>query len=153
MCSPAIAFIILKISHVFPCYRLIVGKHIKNRPHTLKFRGFLQNFLADFQGWLYHKVHIYLENQSVCPLVRIGTPHPLSRKRVPSDDWRKSLAFCLLCGLSKIREKYLKKGIRNCPRLSMCTTGIEKKSNMCHPGIEFLTPVATWSGQYTWIVV
>ncbi len=53
----------------------------------------------------------------VCPLLRIGTPHPLSRKRVcplgteggtyssagggwwrgpNSDDWRKSLALCLL---------------------------------------------------------
>jgi hypothetical protein len=35
----------------------------------------------------------------------------------------------------------------------MYTTGIENKSNMCHPGIKFLTPVATWSGQYTGIVV
>ncbi len=25
------------------------------------------------------KVHVYLEYHSVCPLVRIGTPHPLSR--------------------------------------------------------------------------
>jgi hypothetical protein len=58
-----------------------------------------------------HKVHIYLEYHSVCPLVRIGTPHPVYRKCVPlpgtkgggetltaagegrganSDDWRKS---------------------------------------------------------------
>jgi hypothetical protein len=28
------------------------------------------------------KVHEYLEYHSVCPLVRIGTPHPLSRERV-----------------------------------------------------------------------
>ncbi len=27
---------------------------------------------------------IYLEYHSVCPLVRVGTPHPLSRKRVCS---------------------------------------------------------------------
>jgi hypothetical protein len=33
---------------------------------------------------VHHKVHIYLEYHSVCPLVGIGTPppHPLSRKRV-----------------------------------------------------------------------
>ncbi len=40
--------------------------------------------MEDFQGWLYHKVHIFLESHSVCPLVRIGAPHPLSRKHV----WR-----------------------------------------------------------------
>ncbi len=36
-----------------------------------------------------------------------------------------------------------------------CSSGPvhKKKSYICHPGIEFLTPVATWSGQYTWIVV
>ncbi len=50
---------------------------------------------------------------------------------------------------AKIYEKFTK----NCSRLSMCTTSVEKKSYTCHPGIEFLTPVATWSGQYTWIVV
>jgi hypothetical protein len=44
--------------------------------------------------------------------------------------------------MKKIREKY-KKDIKNCHRLSMYTTGIEKKSSMCPPGIEFLTPVAT----------
>ncbi len=27
-----------------------------------------------------HKVHIYLEYHSVCPLVGIGTPHPLSQR-------------------------------------------------------------------------
>ncbi len=65
-------------------------------------------------------VHIYLEYQSVCPLVRIGTPHPLSRKRVcpplepkgeethspegegaggpNSDDWRKNLVI-LQCNI------------------------------------------------------
>jgi hypothetical protein len=74
-----------------------------------------------------HKVlvHIYLEHQSICPLVGIGTaPSPLQNAReclltptppTPnqrggtlacsegmgspnSDDWRKSLAQCLLCG-------------------------------------------------------
>jgi hypothetical protein len=28
-------------------------------------------------------IYSYIEYHSVCPLVRIGTPHPLSRKRVP----------------------------------------------------------------------
>jgi hypothetical protein len=65
------------------------------------------------------KKYKYLEYHSVCPLVRIGTPHPLSRERVysppeskggehtrllvrgwagpNSDGWRKSLTLCLLC--------------------------------------------------------
>jgi hypothetical protein len=78
--------------------------HQKSPAHSLVFCGFIcKMYLADFPDCLYHKVHIYLENHSVYPLVQIGTPHPLSRKQVggdPSDDWRKSLAFCLLCGLS-----------------------------------------------------
>ncbi len=68
-----------------------------------------------------HKVRIYEEYHSVSPLVGIGTlPTPLSPASVPlppepgggehtrlpvrgwgspnSDDWRKSLALCLLCG-------------------------------------------------------
>jgi hypothetical protein len=86
----------------------------------------------------------------------LPTPSPVSLTgcgSLNSDDWRKGLTLCLLCGLSKIREKYIKKGIKNWPQLSMYTTGIEKKSYTCHPCIEFLTPVATWSGQYTWKVV
>ncbi len=42
----------------------------------------------------------------------------------------------------KIREN-IKKGIKNWPRLSMYSPGIEKKLYMCPPAIEFLTPVAT----------
>ncbi len=47
---------------------------------------------ADPQYWyaevsmvsmVHKKKHIYLEYHSVCPLVRIGNPHPLSRKLVP----------------------------------------------------------------------
>ncbi len=65
---------------------------------------------------------MYKEYHSVCPLVGIGTlPTPLSPASVPlpprkgghtrlrvrgwespnSDDWRKSLALCLLCGYDK----------------------------------------------------
>jgi len=61
---------------------------------------------------------LYIEYHSICLLVGIGTPQPLSRKRVcPSPpepqgrgahspagggvpipyDWRKGLALCLLC--------------------------------------------------------
>ncbi len=53
-----------------------------------------------------HKVR-FLENHSVCPLVRIGNPQPSQpqasvspppRGESPnSNDWRKSLALCLLC--------------------------------------------------------
>jgi hypothetical protein len=74
---------------------------------------------------------------SVCPLVRFGTPRPLSRQRVctsppplepkeggtifpehtchggsgwgrgstNSDDWRKSLALCLLCASEELRSE------------------------------------------------
>ncbi len=35
-------------------------------------------------GYLGHKVHVYLEYNSVCHLVRFGTPTPLSYKRVCS---------------------------------------------------------------------
>ncbi len=80
---------------------------------------------------LYPTKYIYryhLENHSVCPLVGIGPPHPLSRKRLrsppppnqrggggvhtclrprgwgspSSDDWRERLVLCLLCALSVI---------------------------------------------------
>ncbi len=67
------------------------------------------------------KIHIYLEKHSVCLFVRIGTPPPPLPQRVcpspgtkggevlhtrlrvrgrgspNSNDWRKSLALCLLC--------------------------------------------------------
>ncbi len=79
------------------------------------------NFVVDlivvyFDMDSYHqKVHKYLEYHSVCPLVGIGPPHPLSPKtrgggystrspacegvrRPNSDDWRDSLVLCLLCG-------------------------------------------------------
>ncbi len=77
-----------------------------------------------------HKVLIYIEHHSVCPLVGIGTlPIPLPQASVcppsphgprvhgghthlrlkgwgspHSDDWRKSLALCLLCGSSGISK-------------------------------------------------
>jgi hypothetical protein len=67
-------------------------------------------FIAVYMGED-HKVHIYLEYHSVCPLVGIGTPSPPLRMRgvhtrlrvrgwgsPNSDDWKESLVLCLLCG-------------------------------------------------------
>ncbi len=82
----------------------------------------------DFLPWMEgprYKVSKYKEYHNVCPLVGIGTPPPLSRKLVcptappprnqgrgahspagegwgspNSDDWRKNLALCQLCGPS-----------------------------------------------------
>ncbi len=75
--------------------------HKKSPTYSLLFRGFFgKMYLADFQDWLYHKVHIYLEIHIVYPLVQIGTPHPLSRKQVwgsPIGRLEKKLTFCLLC--------------------------------------------------------
>ncbi len=74
-------------------------------------------------------MQIYLEYHSVCPLVGIGTPHPplppsecvppLNQRgeghtclwvrvwRSPnSDDWRKILALCLLCGVRVKKTVY-----------------------------------------------
>ncbi len=63
---------------------IVNGKtHQKSPAHSSVFRGFFCKMcLADFQDWLFHKLPIYLESHRVCPLVRIGTPDPLSHKRV-----------------------------------------------------------------------
>ncbi len=50
-------------------------------------RTFWQSFVNYFMQWfpppIFHTVEgLYLEYNSVCPLVRIGSPSPLSRKRV-----------------------------------------------------------------------
>ncbi len=49
------------------------GKNlIEHSQHTLK------------KAYMYtSKVHIYVEYHKVCPLVRTGTPHPISRECVP----------------------------------------------------------------------
>ena len=44
--------------------------------------GTHENILCCLMVSLDHTVHIYLEYHSVFPLVRIGAPYPLSRKRV-----------------------------------------------------------------------
>jgi hypothetical protein len=56
-----------------------------SRNAVLSFYGLIFRMLyqmAETQTNLKHKGHIYLEYHCVCPFVRIGTPHPLSRKRV-----------------------------------------------------------------------
>jgi hypothetical protein len=141
MCSPAIVFMILKISHVFSRYRPIAGRHIKNRPHTLQcFADFLQNVFGGFSR---------LSVQSPPPIPSqfiiltyfsdLCSSGPVSQTQ--NGDRIGGIKYdappppiCLES--AKIYEKVTK----NCSRLSMCSTGIEKKSYMCQPGIEFLTP-------------
>ncbi len=83
-----------------------------------------------------HKVNIYLEYHSVCPLVRIGTtPPPLSQASVSSpwnkgrgedspmrmrwrgspnsEDWRKSLALCQLCGITVKKGKFRRNWVQS----------------------------------------
>jgi hypothetical protein len=74
--------------------------------------------LPDFVFYQRREIILCLECHCVCPLVRFGSAHLLSRKRVcpppepkggqhstegegvggsNSEDWRESLALCLLC--------------------------------------------------------
>jgi hypothetical protein len=50
----------------------------------MKCRRLKSSFITVDSHWAYHKVHIYLEYHSVCPLVRIGTrpPTPLPQASV-----------------------------------------------------------------------
>ncbi len=120
---------------MFSCYRIYHVKdftcilpvsidsgktHQKSPAHSSVFRGFFVKCV----GQIF----------KACCTITSPHPHPVHDTNIP---------ICLKS--AKIYETVTK----NCSRLSMCSTGIEKKSYMCHPGIEFLTPVATWSGQYT----
>jgi hypothetical protein len=101
------------------CYSCFLHEFIKFIYHNI---FIVFGFFADT---FHHKVHTYIEYHSVCPLVGIGTlPPPLSPASVPlppepkggghnrlqvrgwgspnSDDWRKSLALCLLCAFHNI---------------------------------------------------
>ncbi len=63
--------------------------HQKSTTYSSVFCGFFCKMcLADFQDWLFHKVHKYLESHSVCPLVRIGNPDTAARSR--QDSWASS---------------------------------------------------------------
>jgi hypothetical protein len=120
MCSPAIGFIIFKISHVFTWYRSIAGKHIKNcRTLFSVWRIFLQNVFGRFLRLAVpQSTYIPREPQCLSPPPNWYSPPPLPHVSLTgwgspnSDDWRKGLALYLLCGLYKICEKYLKKVLR-----------------------------------------
>ncbi len=118
-----------------------------------------------------HKVHTipYMPiPYSVCPLLRIGTPHPLSRKRVlplppepkgggetlaysrwrgpSSDDWRKSLVLGLLCVVvnsdSRLRCEIARKVPRNqslgCIEISLQIAQISTGNTPCLFGCFFV---------------
>jgi hypothetical protein len=80
---------------------------------------YITTIVQMYRYYIAHSTYtVYLEIHSFCPIVRIGTSQPLSRKRVcpppgtksgdtlscgwrcgggpNKDDWRKSLALCLL---------------------------------------------------------
>jgi len=100
-----------------------------------------------------HKVHIYTEYHSVCPLVGIGTlPPPLSslgtkgwgggghtRLRVRgwgspnSDDWRKSLALCLLCARESLKQPLIYLGVF----LRLCIWNIKIWFERCRYSVPF----------------
>ncbi len=119
MCSPAIVFIILKISHVFPRYRSIAGKHIKNRPQTLKFRGFLQNLFGRFSRLAVpQSTYIPRELQCLSPLPNWDSPPPLLQAIWPGGGSQfgrleKRLGTLSTLWAVKIHENiHIKKGIK-----------------------------------------
>ncbi len=69
-------------------------RQVAYEPFSVRISYFVRKLLT-LQYWemafripillLNHKIHICLEYHSVCPLVGIVTPHPLSRKRVCPD--------------------------------------------------------------------
>ncbi len=118
MCSPAIVFTILKISHVFSRYRLIAERHIKNRPHTLQC---FPDFFAKCVWQIFNTgctTKYIREPQCLSPCPNWDSaPSPVSECAPPPTPGakgllEKSLALCLLCWLSKNREKYIKKVLR-----------------------------------------
>ncbi len=94
----------------FSRYRSIAGKRIKNRSHILQcFADLLQNVFGRFSRIaLPQSTYIPREPWLLSPRPNWDSLPPLPCGGVPSDDWRKSLALCLLCGPYKIREKYIK---------------------------------------------
>jgi hypothetical protein len=61
----------------------------------------------DGESWIRIILFYYWDSPTPLPQASLtgwGSPN--------SDDWRKGLALRLLCGLSEIREKYIKKGIK-----------------------------------------
>jgi hypothetical protein len=80
-------------------------------PHTIRSSSISTRRVLSGQN---RKVHIYLECHSVCPLVKIGTPHTFWKHSPAvevvggpnSDDWRKRLGLCLLCGQTNPADQW-----------------------------------------------
>jgi hypothetical protein len=121
MCSPAIVFIILKISHVFSRYRLIAGRNIKNRPQTLQcLADFLQNAFGRFSRLaVLSPTPIHTQFIILTCFADLCSSGPVSQTQKGD---RKGVELNIL---SKIREIY-QKVTKMFSRLSMCSTGIEK---------------------------
>jgi hypothetical protein len=136
-------------THIYYTYLLADVLHyniMQYRPQTV------QTANVEDAKWLdakfpAHKVLIYLEYHSTCPLVRFWTPTPsLASECVPShgtkgggtpspadegvgslssDDWRKSLELCLLCG----------PGVQCPPKIPCCKMSSRKMNGaqiICH---------------------
>ena len=87
---------------------------------------FFNLFVNQLRSQSTYIVYIYYtEYHSVCPLVGIGTPPtPVPQASPNSDDWRKSLAVCLLCGwdisLLLLRRGVTPEGSRDRKRTRDC---------------------------------
>ncbi len=126
--------------------------HQKSPAHSLVFRRFFEKCVWPiFQTGIAitsnhpHSVHY---NNMFCRFT-VCSSGPLSQTQ---KGVRGGLEYDVPPSVKNPRKIY-KKDTKNCHWLSMYTTGTEKKSYMCPPGIEFLTPVATSSSQHTPIVV
>jgi hypothetical protein len=144
MFSPAIVFIMLKILHVFSRYRSITGRHIKNCPYTFQcFADFLHNVFGRFS-----RLAVLSPPPNPTQFIILAcfadlcSSGPVSQTQ---KGYRKGveLNMMLLASICLKSAKIYEKVTKNCSRLSMCTTVIEKKPYICLHGIEFLTPVAT----------
>ena len=82
----------------------------KSPAHSLVFRGFFAKVFGRFSRLTVpQSTYIPREPQCQSPRPNWDSPPPLPQANVGADDWRKNLALCLLCGLHKIREKYIKR--------------------------------------------
>ncbi len=66
----------------------INGRYVRTYPFTSNSRYIVANTVFNFLQYLFPEgnigrvIMLYIEYHSVCPLVRIGSPRPISRKRV-----------------------------------------------------------------------
>jgi hypothetical protein len=71
------------------CYHLVPGFQVSKSTSFVNTRPSIYILLSIAPGYRIG-VSVYIEHQSVCPFVGIGSPHPLSRKREclpPWTDW------------------------------------------------------------------